>query len=116
MNVSKRTIYLSILILSVTIFLLLLVKPQAIKKNNTEVLYTIETFKTDTGGWGYNIMLDGKVFIKQEMIPAVQLAIPFRSEDEARRTAEVVVKKLYSKKIPSISIEELDSLSIRITK
>lgn len=115
MNATKRAIYLSILILSATVLLLLLVKPQTIKKNNTEVLYTIETFKTDAGGWGYNIMLDGKVFIKQDVIPAVQLAIPFRSENEARRTAEVVVKKLNSKKIPSISIEELDSLLIRIT-
>lgn len=118
MNVSKRTIYLSILILTVTFFLLLLVKPQSIKKNGhknkTEVLYTIETFKTDAGGWGYNIMSGKKIFIKQDVIPAVQQAIPFRSENEARRTAELVVKKLKSKKIPSVTIGELDSLSIRI--
>jgi hypothetical protein len=119
MNVTKRAIFLSILILSVTIFLLWVVKPHAIKKgaykNKTEVAFTIETFKTETGGWGYNIVSGNKVFIKQDVIPAVQLAIPFRSEKEARRIAELVVKKLNSKKIPSITVEELDSLSITIT-
>lgn len=73
---------------------------------------TIETFKSGQG-WGYEIKIDGKTKIYQPNIPAVQGNLTFDSETDAHRVAELVVEKMKSQSLPSISIKELDSLQIK---
>lgn len=85
---------------------------EANDSNNRE-LYSVETFKTGENGWGYNIVLrDKKVIIKQDIIPAVQRSIPFQSEEDARKTALLVINKLNHKNGPTVTVSELDSLHI----
>jgi hypothetical protein len=63
-------------------------------------------------GWGYNVLADEKIYIKQEFIPAVPGKQGFKSADDALRVGNLVVKKISSNLPPSITIGELDSLGI----
>jgi hypothetical protein len=63
-------------------------------------------------GWGYNILADEKVYIKQEFMPAVPGKQGFSSADDALRVGNLVVKKLSTDLPPAITIGDLDSLGI----
>ncbi|UCG28256.1 MAG: DUF4907 domain-containing protein [Bacteroidales bacterium] len=78
----------------------------------TEISMEITTFQVGEG-WGYDIFIDGKVYIHQPMIPAVQGISEFETEAKARKTAEFVVDKIKRNIIPpTVSYKELDSLGI----
>lgn len=64
-------------------------------------------------GWGYSIYRDGKLFIRQEAVPAVAGSIPFASERDAAAVAEEVVKKLNMGASPRITVEDLQRLSVK---
>ena len=72
----------------------------------------VETFPTDSG-WGYNILAGEKIVIRQEIIPAVQKNEAFQSSDDAKKVAALVVKKLKSGDLPSVTPVEIDSLLSR---
>jgi hypothetical protein len=72
---------------------------------------SIETTQLDTG-WGYNIYIDTSIFIVQNTIPGIEGNIPFKSEDDAKATGELALKKLKSGKTPAIFKYELDSLKV----
>jgi hypothetical protein len=64
-------------------------------------------------GWGYDIFIDGKRTIHQPIIPAVPGNNSFSSEEKAKKTAEFAVGKMKSSgSLPTLSIEELDSLGV----
>ena len=66
-------------------------------------------------GWGYDIYKDNKLYIHQEIIPAIEGRKSFASKDEAIRLGELVVSKIKQGKgggLPQITIEEIDSLKI----
>lgn len=64
-------------------------------------------------GWGYDIFVDAKKYIHQPMIPGIAGVAGFRTEDQARKVADLVVKKIKKNIIPpSVSTDELDSLGV----
>jgi hypothetical protein len=63
-------------------------------------------------GWGYNILADDKVHIKQEFIPGLPGKQGFKSADDALRVGNLVVKKISSNLSPTITPHDLDSLGI----
>jgi hypothetical protein len=63
-------------------------------------------------GWGYNIMADERVFIKQEYIPAVPGKEGFKSADDALLVANLVIHKISTNQLPTITTRELDSLGV----
>jgi|SRR5450432_3469657 Domain of unknown function (DUF4907) len=63
-------------------------------------------------GWGYNIIADGKVYIKQEYKPAVPGKQGFKSAAEAMLVGNLVVKKITENQLPTITIRELDSMGL----
>jgi hypothetical protein len=65
-------------------------------------------------GWGYNVLADNKVYIKQEFIPAVPGKLGFKSADDALQVGNLVVKKISLNQPPTISVKELDSLGISV--
>jgi len=71
--------------------------------------YDVKLFRTGNG-WGYDVLKDGETLIHQPYIPAIEGEVPFSSEEEAGRTARIVVKKLRKKQIPSVSREEMEKL------
>ncbi|MDQ3109375.1 MAG: DUF4907 domain-containing protein [Bacteroidota bacterium] len=65
-------------------------------------------------GWGYDLYVDGKRTIHQPIIPAVPGNDAFATEQDARRTGEVAMKKMkMTGSFPTITIQELDSLGIK---
>lgn len=106
--------YLNPAVLLVVIIILIFVS-QVIKHNknsekNRQEAFTTETFKADNGGFGYIIKLRGQVIIKQENIPAISSEISFKTESDALKTAGLVVQKIKQKKVPAVTLQELDSL------
>jgi Domain of unknown function (DUF4907) len=76
-----------------------------------QVYIYAQPFQTDYG-WGYNILADGKVHIKQQYMPAVPGKRGFKTEADALMVGNLVVKKIMQNKLPTITIHELDSMGI----
>lgn len=77
---------------------------------------TVDPFKVDSlesngsGGWGYDILINGKLYIHQPIIPGVQGNRVFSSEEKAREAGELIVSKIRNNILPpSVSVEELDN-------
>lgn len=90
-------------------FLLLFTIASCAKK---EVLKT-ETFKTNSG-WGYSISYQDKIIIKQSIIPAVNENKSFSTQEDALKTARLVVKKLNQNLSPTVTENELILLKIKL--
>lgn len=64
-------------------------------------------------GFGYNILVDGAIFIHQTSIPAVSGNSAFITKEKAELVANLVIHKLKNNIMPpSVSKHELDSLNI----
>lgn len=66
----------------------------------------------DSSGWGYEVYVDNKLFIKQPVIPAVPGNHAFFTEADAKLTGNLVVKKITHGEQPFITQEELHQLNI----
>jgi len=71
--------------------------------------YEIEAFRSDPG-WGYDILMNNKVYIHQPYMPVVEGQVPFKDKQSARKTARLVIKKIRDHKSPSVTKEELQSI------
>lgn len=73
-----------------------------------------ETFQTNNG-WGYRILLnDTAHVIDQPMIPGIPGNKGFKSQEDAQKTADLVIMKMKKGILPpAISVKELDSLGIK---
>jgi hypothetical protein len=73
----------------------------------------VKTLESEKLGWGYVIYIDGKQTIHQKHIPGVSGNHGFITEEQAKRTADLVIDKIKDGIFPpSITIQELDSLGI----
>lgn len=77
-----------------------------------EVLKT-ETFKTNSG-WGYSISYQEKIIIKQSIIPVINDNKSFSTEEDALKTANLVVEKLKQNLSPTVTENELILLKIKL--
>ena len=76
--------------------------------------YQVQVFKT-AGGWGYDIVTDGKPVIHQPTIPGQPGLVGFASEAQARRVGERVVERLQQEKaLPALTNDELRRLGVKI--
>jgi Domain of unknown function (DUF4907) len=80
---------------------------------------SVEVYKVDSiehngsRGWGYDIMVDGKIYIHQPNIPAIMGNSGFSSEEKAIAAGEFVISKIKNNILPpSVTPEELDSLGV----
>lgn len=71
----------------------------------------VKTFQVNNN-WGYDIVVDGKTFIHQNTIPAVEGNKLFSNEKDAQTVGILVKEKLLHKLNPSISKEQIDSCKI----
>ena len=75
--------------------------------------YTFSTVHSEDIGWGYQILIDGETFIIQPHIPSVQGNKGFKTEAQAKKTAEFMIHKLNNNVFPpTVSPQELDSLGV----
>jgi len=90
-------------------------KPDTTPKANPYLNAKIEvkTFKPDSLGWGYDVYMEGKLYIHQPHIPAINGNRGFRTADDAKKTGEFAAAKIRNNIMPpSLSIMELDSLGV----
>lgn len=74
---------------------------------------TVRAIQT-TEGWGYEILADGKVYIRQVNIPAIQGKKSFKSKEDALFVGNKAVRKMVEGKgkLPVITVEELKQWGI----
>lgn len=69
--------------------------------------------ESKTNGYGYDIVVNGKIMIHQSNIPAVSGNRGFLSESDATNAGELVKHKLLNNEMPpTISIDDLKALGI----
>lgn len=78
-------------------------------------LYTFEVFHSIDSTYGYRILKSGKLFIHQPQIPALPGNKGFQTKELATKCAELVIDKIQDGILPpTITIEELKSLSVKV--
>lgn len=94
------------------LYLLATVNTDFLKKEDADGVEVV-AFKVNEG-YAYKILVHDKVYILQEYIPVVTGNTRFCSEEDAYRTGELVKNKLLLNKNPSITMEDLQRLNIKL--
>lgn len=70
----------------------------------------IKTFETNQG-WGFDILVNNKIYIHQTNIPAVSGQKAFKTKKDALKIAKLMQLKMQKNIFPpSITLKEIDSL------
>lgn len=69
----------------------------------------VEVYKSEQG-WGYDIVMNNKTYIHQPYMPAANGNVAFESKRAAKKTGDLVLKKLQKRQTPVVTKSELDSL------
>jgi Domain of unknown function (DUF4907) len=72
-----------------------------------------QSIKT-ASGWGYTILYDNKIVIRQTIIPVISDTKSFNSEGDALKVADLVIKKLKHNTSPSVTKNDLILLKIKL--
>ncbi|MBS1664994.1 MAG: DUF4907 domain-containing protein [Bacteroidetes bacterium] len=81
------------------------------KKEHVYVeLKAIQTNK----GWGYDILTDGKIFIHQDIVPAIAggAGRGFRTKEDALAVGQKVYERVVAGQMPMVSAEEVKAMGI----
>lgn len=65
-------------------------------------------------GFAYKILINDKVYISQEFVPAVSGLHRFCTEEDAKKTGELVKNKIILVHNPTITLEDIDKLNIAL--
>lgn len=76
-------------------------------------VYRTEPFQTNSG-WGYSISYKDKIIIKQSIIPVISDNKSFSTQEDALKTAHLVVEKLSQNLSPTVTKNELILLKIKL--
>ena len=63
-------------------------------------------------GWGYNIMADDKIYIRQDYMPAVPGKQGFKSSADALLVGNRVIQKISRNELPAITEKDLEELGV----
>lgn len=105
MKLSKTQIFITTIICSVVLGL-------SIKQNADLDELQVNIIDVN-GGYGYEIIYNNRVIIKQEQIPAIDAKKPFLTKEDSKKVASIVIEHLKSKEMPYIKIKDLESLQIK---
>lgn len=83
------------------------------QKQKGFVFVKVQAFESSIG-WGYEIDVDKRVYIKQAFIPAINGRRGFEKKEDALLVGNKVVSNINSKMSPEISIKDLEDLGIAI--
>jgi len=97
-----NTIVLSVA-LSVSVLLIL------VKRKDPEK-FSSRTFRSSVSGWGYDILVEGKLLIHQESIPVLTGRTGFPEKEQAERTATLIINKMKKGRLPTVTTFELEQI------
>ena len=84
-------------------------------KNPHDGMVKVESVPLHTSsGWGYEILVDHKVFIRQEYIPAIAGKKAFLTKEDAMQTAGLVIGKMVKRKPIGITTDDLTALKVSL--
>lgn len=99
------TKYQHILILGVSVILSAFILLHFAKEKRQHGFHS-RVFKA-AGGWGYDILVDDKLFIRQESIPVISGSKAFPRKEEAEKTAALIINKMERGEPPVVTTFEL---------
>lgn len=79
---------------------------------NDDNSFKIKIINHNNTAYGYQIIKDKRIVINQPYIPAVSGTQFFKDSLQAKKTANLVIKKLGKYKFPTVNTGELDSMKI----
>lgn len=109
MTINNKQFFWSKIRKNLLILFLILQIVSCTKKDN----FKTESFKTNSG-WGYSISYKEKIIIKQSIIPVINDSKSFSTEQDALKTANLVVEKLKQNLSPTVTKNELILLKIKL--
>ena len=101
--------------IGVSVFFILIIIGFSVKttKSDNDIMLKVESVPIhNASGWGYEILVDHKIFIHQENIPAVAGKKAFLTKEDAMKTAGLAIEKLVKGKLPTITKDDLTALKI----
>ncbi len=103
MTIKKNTLYnLLILLVAAVISVITFV---VISKGEQQLLKS-RVFR-GISGWGYDILVDDKLFIRQESIPVLKGTHGFETKEQAQQTADLIINKMERGQLPTVTIFEI---------
>jgi hypothetical protein len=84
------------------------------KSGNSQSDIQTKIFRNEnSNGYGYDIILNGHVYVHQPNIPALAGNNGFATSELAQKVADLVVNKIRNNILPpTLSVQELDSLGV----
>lgn len=87
-------------------------KAKPVKEETTSRFRAVTLYDSKLG-WGYDIFEGSKMVVHQPTIPAVQGMKGFKSEEDALKIADLVIRKLEQGMMPpTVSVEEMQELGV----
>lgn len=71
--------------------------------------YSAKVFRA-THGWGYDILVNDTLFIRQETVPAQQGNSGFPVKNLAEKTARLIINKMERGELPTVTTFEMDQI------
>jgi flagellar basal body-associated protein FliL len=81
-------------------------------KKKSDYVFVQVRATQNANGWGYEILTDGKVYIKQDFIPAIPGRRSFETKEQALAVGNKVLYKIEHKQMPVITPAELKEMNI----
>jgi len=103
MRISKHNLIVLVIAMIVSVFLIM-------RKRNSGETISSRVFRSERGGWGYDILVDKKLFIRQESVPVYSGLTGFPKEEQAAQTAALVIRKLKDKKSPVLTAADIQPI------
>ncbi len=82
-----------------------------VKWKKEHVLVELRPIQTPKG-WGYDILTDGRIFLHQTMIPAIQGDFAFRTKEDALAVGRKVVDRIMAGKVPMVTAKEVQEMGL----
>jgi hypothetical protein len=79
------------------------------KQPATPHQFSYNTFLKQSG-WGYEVLVDGKVYIHQDFVPVLPIEKGFRKKEYAEKAATLVMQKLQYNQLPTLTTADLSQI------